>query len=50
MWWRGPPYNPCGDNRTFKKTLEMGCDTIPCYIPKYGDVSDVHLPRAYASR
>ena len=42
-------YNPCGDNRTFKKTLEMGCDTIPCYIPKYGDVSDVHLPWAYAS-
>ena len=27
----------------------MGCDTIPCYIPKYGDVSDVHLPWAYAS-
>ena len=42
-------YNPCGDNRTFKKTLEMGCDTIPCYFPKYGDVSDVHLPWAYAS-
>ena len=42
-------YNPCGDNRTFKKTLEMGCDTIPCYIPKYGDMSDVHLPWAYAS-
>ena len=42
-------YNPCGDNRTFKKTLEMGCDTIPCYIPKYGDTSDVHLPWAYAS-
>ena len=35
--------------RTFKKTLEMGCDTTPCYIPKYGDVSDVHLPWAYAS-
>ena len=42
-------YNPCGDSRTFKKTLEVGCDTIPCYIPKYGDVSDVHLPWAYAS-
>ena len=42
-------HNPCGDNRTFKKTLEMGCDTIPCYIPKYGDMSDVHLPWAYAS-
>ena len=40
--------HPCGD-RTFKKTLEVGCDTIPCYIPKYGDVSDVHLPWAYAS-
>ena len=42
-------YNPCGDSRTFKKTLEVGCDTIPCYIPKYGDVSDVQLPWAYAS-
>ena len=42
-------YNPCGDNRTFKTTLERGCDTIPCYIPKYGDVSDVHMPWAYAS-
>ena len=42
-------YNPCGDSRTFKKTLEMGCDTIPCYIPKYGDIIDVHMPRAYAS-
>ena len=42
-------YNPCGDSRTFKKTLEIGCDTIPCYIPKYGDVCDVHMPRAYAS-
>ena len=42
-------YNPCGDSRTFKKTIEVGCDTIPCYIPKYGDVSDVHMPRAYAS-
>ena len=31
------------------KTLEVGCDTIPCYIPKYGDVSDAHLPWAYAS-
>ena len=39
----------CGDSRTFKKTLEVGCDTIPRYIPKYGDVSDVHLPWAYAS-
>ena len=27
----------------------MGCDTIPCYVPKYGDVSDVRLPWAYAS-
>ena len=42
-------YNPCGDSRTFKKTLEVGCDTIPCYIPKNGDVSDVQLPWAYAS-
>ena len=42
-------YNPCGDNRTFKTTLERGCDTIPCYIPKFGDVSDVHMPWAYAS-
>ena len=42
-------HNPCGDNRTFKTTLERGCDTIPCYIPKYGDVSDVHMPWAYAS-
>ena len=39
-------YNPCGDNRTFKTTLERGCDTIPCYIPKFGDVSDVHMPYA----
>ena len=39
---RGPTTR-AGTNRTFKKTLEMGCDTIPCYIPKYGDVSDVHL-------
>ena len=36
-------YNPCGDSRTLKKTLEVGCDTIPCYIPKYGDVSDVRM-------
>ena len=42
-------YNPCGDNRTFKTTLGRGCDTIPCYIPKFGDVSDVHMPWAYAS-
>ena len=42
-------HNPCGDNRTFKTTLERGCDTIPCYIPKYGDVSNVHMPWAYAS-
>ena len=45
----GLTYNPCGGNRTFKTTLERGCDTIPCYIPKFGDVSDVHMPRAYAS-
>ena len=43
------PARKRGDNRTFKKTLETGCDTIPCYIPKYGDMSDVHLPWAYAS-
>ena len=43
------PTTRAGDSRTFKKTLEVGCDTIPCYIPKYGDVSDVHLPWAYAS-
>ena len=42
-------HNPCGDNRTFKTTLERGCDTIPRYIPKYGNVSDVHMPWAYAS-
>ena len=23
----GLTFNPCGDNRTFKTTLEMGCDT-----------------------
>ena len=42
-------YNPCGDNRTFKATLERGSDTIPCYIPKFGDESNVNLPWAYAS-
>ena len=44
--WTSPTIR--ADNRTFKKTLEMGCDTIPCCIPKYGDTSDVHLPWAYA--
>ena len=39
-------HNPCGDNRTFKAALERGCDTI---LAKYGDVSDVHVPWAYAS-
>ena len=42
-------FNPCGDHRTFKTTLERGCDTIPCYIPRFGDVSDVDMPWAYAS-
>ena len=42
-------FNPCGDHRTFKTTLERGCDTIPCYIPRFGDVSSVDLPWAYAS-
>ena len=42
-------FNPCGDRRTFKTTLERGCDTIPCYIPRFGDVSSVELPWAYAS-
>ena len=41
--------NPCGDHRTFKTTMERGCDTIPCYIPRFGDVSSVDLPWAYAS-
>ena len=30
-------------------TLEQRCDSVPCYIPKFGDVSDVHMPWAYAS-
>ena len=42
-------FNPCRDHRTFKTTLERGCDTIPCYIPRFGDVSDVDMPWAYAS-
>ena len=42
-------FNPCGDHKTFKTTLERGCDTIPCYIPRFGDVSSVELPWAYAS-
>ena len=42
-------YNPCGDHSTFKAALERGCDTIPCYIPKYGDVSSIHMPWAYTS-
>ena len=42
-------YNPCGDHRTFKAALEQGCDTIPCYIPKYGDVSSIHMPWAHTS-
>ena len=42
-------FNPCGDHRTFKTTLERGCDTIPCYSPRFGDVSDVDMPWAYAS-
>ena len=42
-------FNPCGDHRTFKTTLERGCDTIPCYIPRFGDVSRVDLPWTYAS-
>ena len=41
--------NLCGDHRTFKTTLERGCDTIPCYIPRFGDVSSVDMPWAYAS-
>ena len=42
-------YNPCGDRKTFKTTLERGCDTIPCYIPKFGDVSSVYMLWAYTS-
>ena len=42
-------FNPCGDHRTFKTTLERGCDTSPCYIPKFGDAGSVDLPWAYAS-
>ena len=42
-------YNPCGDRRTFKATLERGCDTIPCYIPKFGDECSTHMPWAYMS-
>ena len=42
-------FNPCGDHRTFKTTLERGCDTIPCYIPKAGGVSNVDQPWAYMS-
>ena len=42
-------FNPCGDHRTFKTTLERGCDSIPCYIPRPGDVSSIDLPWAYAS-
>ena len=36
-------FNPRGDHRTFKTTLERGCDTIPCYIPKFGDVGKRRL-------
>ena len=43
-------FNPCGDHRTFKATLERGCDTIACYIPRAGDVSSVDLPWAYMPR
>ena len=42
-------FNPCGDHRTFTATLERGCDTIPCYIPRAGDASSVDLPWAYMS-
>ena len=47
--WVDLTYNPCGDHRTFKASLERGCDTIPCYIPKYGDVSSIHMPWAHTS-
>ena len=45
----GLTFNPCGDHRTFKTTLERGCDTIPCYIPRFGDVSSVDMPWAHTS-
>ena len=37
-------YNPCGDNRTFKTTLERGCDTVdPKYFPKGAGLEQVDV-------